>query len=255
VFIEGENFAFTYSNQLTKKGKSYTYARLGLEEAGALLGLIDAIANPNINYAQYVKLDFDVRRYVNRPRAQLATRFYGGFGIPYGNSTSLPYIKQYFAGGPYSIRGWRIRTLGPGGYMNLAEDTAKGGIFVDRTGDIKLELNTEYRFDIVQLFYGVVKMKGAVFADAGNIWLAKKTPDFEDGEFQFSKLGSDMVISTGAGARFDLAGFFVFRVDAAFPIKKPYGENDGWVTDKIALGLSNWRKNNIVLNIAIGYPF
>jgi len=168
----------------------------------------------------------------------------------------LPYIKQYFAGGPYSIRGWRIRTLGPGGYKNLAEDTSRGtGVFIDRTGDIKLELNTEYRFDIVQLFYGVVKMKGAIFADAGNIWLAKQTPDFEDGEFKFSKLGNDIAISTGAGARFDLAGFFVFRIDAAFPIKKPYGDNAGWVTDEIALGLQKWRKNNLVLNIAIGYPF
>lgn len=256
VFIEGENFFFTYSNQLINKGRSYTYARLGIEEAGALMNLVDAVLKPDINYAQYFKFDFDVRRYINRTKSQLATRFYGGFGVPYGGSPSLPYIKQYFSGGPYSIRGWRIRTLGPGGYQNPEEDTTyRTGVFIDRTGDIKLELNTEYRFDIVQLFYGVVKMKGAVFGDAGNIWLAKKTSAFPDGEFRLSRLGRDLAVSTGAGLRFDLAGFFIFRFDAAFPLKKTYGINSGWVTDKIAFGLKDWRRDNIILNIAIGYPF
>lgn len=256
VFIEGENFFFTYSNQLANKGRSYTYAKLGIEEAGALMSLVDAIAKPNVNFAQYFKFDFDIRRYINRTKSQFATRFYGGFGIPYGRSSSLPYIKQYFSGGPYSIRGWRIRTLGPGGYQNPKEDTVNGtGVFIDRTGDIKLELNTEYRFDIVQLFYGVIKMKGAVFGDAGNIWLAKVTADFPEGEFRLSRIGRDIAISTGAGLRFDLAGFFIFRFDAAFPIKKTYGANGGWVTDKIAFGLNEWRKDNIILNIAIGYPF
>ncbi len=255
VFIEGENIAFTYSNQLIKKGKSYTYARFGLEEAGLLMSAFDAISNNSINYANYYKFDFDLRRYINRQRSQLATRFFGGIGIPYGNSSTLPYIKQYFTGGPYSIRGWRIRTLGPGGYVNLEEDTSLGRFFVDRTGDIKLELNAEYRFDIVQLFYGVVKMKGAIFGDAGNIWLARKTPDFPDGEFRFSKLGKTIAISTGAGLRFDLASFFIFRLDAAFPIKKPYGSNDGWVTQSINFGDKVWRKKNLVFNFAIGYPF
>jgi outer membrane protein assembly factor BamA len=128
-------------------------------------------------------------------------------------------------------------------------------VFIDRTGDIKLELNTEYRFDIVQLFYGVIKMKGALFADAGNIWLAKKTPGFDNGEFKFSKLGKELAVSAGVGLRFDLAGFFIFRADAAFPVKRPYGSNNGWAFEDIALGSGTWRKNNIILNVAIGYPF
>jgi len=256
VFIEGENLFFTYSNQLAKKGKSYSYGRLGIEEAGTLMGLVDKIAPIGFNYAQYVRFDFDVRRYINRLRSQFANRFYGGVGLPYGNSQSLPYIKQYFAGGPYSIRGWRIRTLGPGSYYNPAQDTVKNtGTFIDRTGDIKLELNSEYRFDIVQLFYGVVKMKGALFADAGNIWFTKANADYPGGEFRFSKLYSDLAVSTGAGLRFDLAGFFVFRLDAAFPIKKPYGADDGWVINNIQFDSGKWRSDNIILNIAIGYPF
>lgn len=256
VFIEGENINYTFSNQFINKGQSYTYAKIGLEEAGGLLAGINSLSNLRINYAQFVKLDFDIRRYYNRPHAQWATRFYGGVGIPYGHSVSLPYIKQYFTGGPYSIRGWRIRTLGPGGYFNPAEDTLhSSGVFIDRTGDIKIELNTEYRFDIMQLFYGVIKMKGAIFADGGNIWLARKTSGFPEGEFRLSKLGREMAVSTGMGLRFDLAGFFIFRADAAFPIKKPYGSNSGWVVDEIALGSQQWRRNNIILNVAIGYPF
>jgi outer membrane protein assembly factor BamA len=256
VFIEGESFVFTFSNQLNRKGRSYSYVRLGLEEAGGLMGAINKIAPLGFHFAQYWKLDFDVRRYINRLHSQIATRFYGGFGLPYGGATTLPYIKQYFAGGPYSIRGWRIRTLGPGSYYNPAQDTTKATYqFIDRTGDIKLELNSEYRFDIVQLFSGVIKMKGAVFVDAGNIWYARPNADYPGGDFQFYKLYKDIAMSAGGGLRFDLAGFFVFRLDAAFPVKKPYGANNGWVIDEIALGQKHWRNENIVLNIAIGYPF
>lgn len=256
VFIEGESFVFTYSNQLNNKGRSYTYMRLGLEEAGGLMGLINKIGTIGFNFAQYWKFDFDLRRYVNRTHSQVATRFYGGIGLPYGSATTLPYIKQYFAGGPYSIRGWRIRTLGPGSYYNPEQDTVKNTYqFIDRTGDIKLELNSEYRFDIIQLFYGVVKMKGAVFMDAGNIWFARPNADYPGGDFQFSTLYKEIAMSAGGGLRFDLAGFFVFRLDAAFPVKKPYGSNAGWVVDEIAFGQKQWRNDNVVLNIAIGYPF
>jgi outer membrane protein assembly factor BamA len=128
---------------------------------------------------------------------------------------------------------------------------------VDRTGDIKLEMNGEYRFDILQLFTGAIKLNGALFYDAGNIWLARKSVDLPGGEFAFSTLGQDIAVSTGAGVRMDIAGFFVLRLDAAFPVKKPYifNGNGGWVFNEIAFDNSNWRAHNIVLNIAIGYPF
>ncbi|HTN47663.1 MAG TPA: hypothetical protein VL098_15035 [Flavipsychrobacter sp.] len=257
TFIEGENFNFVFSNQLVKKGRSYTYAKLGVEEAGLLMSAIDKIAHPNVNYAQYVKFDFDVRRYINRLKSQVATRIYGGIGIPYGRSAALPYVKQYFSGGPYSIRGWRIRTLGPGTFYDPGVDNkeARDTLFIDRTGDIKLEGNAEYRFDIVQLFYGVVKMKGALFVDGGNIWYAKANSDFPGGEFRLNRFYRDLAVSTGAGLRFDLAGFFIFRLDAAFPLKKPYGSNSGWVTDQIDILNGYWRRDNVVLNIGIGYPF
>ncbi len=252
TFIEGENISFTYSNQLDKHGGSYSYARIALEEAGGLVGLLSNTGINKFNFSQYLRIDFDARRYINRRHAQIAFRFYGGVGIPYNQSNTLPYIKQYFVGGAYSIRGWRIRTLGPGSYYN--PDDQNTNSFIDRTGDLKLELNGEYRFDVIQLFSGGIKMRGALFADAGNIWLMKESSAYPGGAFHLSNLWNDVALSTGAGVRFDLAGFFIIRFDGAFPIKRPYNsiyDYGGWT------GPFNgsWGISDVVLNIAVGYPF
>ncbi|MBS1589092.1 MAG: BamA/TamA family outer membrane protein [Bacteroidetes bacterium] len=253
TFIEGENVAFTFSNQIANKGRSYSYVRLALEEAGGLMGAVSNFGISNFNFSQYFRFDFDTRRYINRRRSQLAFRFYGGIGIPYGNSPTLPYIKQYFVGGGYSIRGWRIRTLGPGSYYNPNDQNSNQ--IIDRTGDIKLEANGEYRFDMLQLFSGGIKVRGALFADAGNIWLTQPSASYPGGDFNFSQLGNDIAISAGAGARFDLAGFFIIRLDAAFPMKIPYNSiynYGGWTGPFIK---HNWGMSDILLNIALGYPF
>ncbi|RYZ48774.1 MAG: hypothetical protein EOP49_17785, partial [Sphingobacteriales bacterium] len=246
-FIQGESIGFTFSNQFDNKGKSYSYLRLAVEEAGGIMSLLDNFQISNLQYAQYFKVDFDARRYINRAKSQVAVRFYGGSGFPYGNSPTLPYIKQYFVGGAYSIRGWRIRSLGPGSYYDPKSFTdsvaENSSIYIDRTGDIKLEMNGEYRFDIIQFFSGTIKMTGALFADAGNIWLANRSSNYPSGEFEFKKLGNDIAISTGAGARFNLAGFFIFRIDAAFPVKKPYNpqyDYGGWVLREIDFGNKTW---------------
>ena len=174
-------------------------------------------------------------------------------GLPYGQSSTLPYIKQYFAGGPYSLRGWRIRTLGPGSYYDSKTDTLNQ---IDRTGDIKLELNGEYRFPITPLFAGAVKMNGAVFADAGNIWLSKSDSSYRGGELSMRSLGQDIAADMGVGARFDIASFLTFRLDLAVPVKKPYiHSNSGWVFDQVDFSNPSWRANNLILNISIGYPF
>lgn len=254
TFIQGENIVFTYTNQTKSEQKNYTYIRLGVEEGGGLMTGVAEITPLRFRFAQYLRFDFDLRRYLNTEKSQLALRLYGGVGIPYGSSSTLPYIKQYFVGGAYSIRGWRIRTLGPGSYYDPALDTMSVS-YIDRTGDIKLEMNAEYRFDMLQLFSGSIRLKGAIFADAGNIWLAQPSKDYPGGDFSLSRLGSDLAVSTGAGIRFDLAGFFVFRLDAAFPVKKPYLPNGGWVLDELRPLTRSWREENLVLNFAIGYPF
>jgi outer membrane protein insertion porin family len=255
-FVEGESIAFIFSDREKKKGQNYSYARIGLKEAGSLLTLIQRVGRLadesfNLNYFQYVKFDADLQHFFTRPHAALAVRFYGGVGIPYGGSTTLPYIKQYYVGGAYSMRGWRIRSLGPGS----SQDTT-GSSYIDRTGDIKLELNTEYRYDIVRLFSGAINLKGALFADAGNIWLASKSTGFPGGEFNFNKLGQHIAVNAGTGIRMDIAGFFILRLDLAIPLKKPYVfTNSGWVFNEFDPLYSEWRKRNMIFNFAIGYPF
>jgi outer membrane protein insertion porin family len=252
TFIEGENITYTFNNQQEKKGRSYTFMKFGLEEAGGLMGGLANFKILTLQYSQYIKFDFDVRRYINYRRSQIAGRFYGGVGVPYGESSTLPYVKQYFVGGAYSIRGWRIRSLGPGSYFDPASEGTTS--FIDRTGDMKLEMNGEFRFDMVQLFSGALKLRGALFADAGNIWLVKKSSDYPDGDFRFDKFGNDIALSVGAGARIDFAGFFIIRFDAATPVKSPYNSFyniGGWSSPfRKTFGLSD-----LVLNIAIGYPF
>lgn len=252
TFIEGENIAFIFSDKEKKFGRNYSYLRLGLEEAGGIMsGLTSIFGSTTTNYAQYVKIDFDAEHFFTLPASMFAFRFYGGVGMPYDKSSVLPYIKQYFVGGAYSIRGWRIRQLGPGSYS----DSSKALNLIDRTGDIKLELNGEYRFDVIQLFAGAIKLKGALFADAGNIWLANKSTSYPGGEFAFNKLGRDIAISTGTGARLDIGGFFVLRFDVAFPVKNPaYPYNGGWVANQF-FGYHNWARDNLVYNFAINYPF
>lgn len=169
-----------------------------------------------------------------------------GIGIPYGNSNALPYIKQFFIGGSNSIRAFRARTLGPGSYPPPPADSIT---FLEQAGDMKLELNGEYRFNLVSI------IKGAVFVDAGNIWLLHNDPLREGGLFQFSTFWTQMAVGTGFGLRAD-ASFFVVRADLAFPIRKPWlAPADRWVFNQINFGSSDWRRENLVLNIAIGYPF
>jgi outer membrane protein assembly factor BamA len=257
-FIEGENISFTYSDQGLRKSRyDYTYLKLSVEEAGGVLSGINSgikVFNPDYdlkNYAQYVKFDLDARHYFYVKKAMLAVRLYGGIGVPYDKSSTLPYVKQYFVGGAYSIRGWRVRSLGPG-----ATPPSDSVNYIDRTGDLKLEANAEYRFPVVQLFSGSLKLNGAVFTDAGNIWLAESSAEYPNGTLSWSRFGHDIAVSSGAGLRIDVGGFFTIRGDVAFPIKKPYiADFGGWVLRDVNFGSRTWRQDNLVLNIAIGYPF
>ncbi len=261
TFIEGENITWTYNNSSEAKWyDDYSFVRIGIEEAGGLISGIDAIANfdTNFAYSQYLKLDFDLRHYIKQRHSTTALRFSGGIGIPYGQSPTLPYIKQYFVGGAYSMRGWRIRTLGPGSYV----DTSGNTDFIDRTGDIKLEMNAEYRFDIFDLFNNMLLFNGALFGDAGNIWLSNPSSSYPGGEFAFNKLYDDLAVNAGVGIRLDVAGIFLLRLDWAVPLKAPgtveYPEKDikaGWLFSDMEPLYDKWRQKNIIWNIAIGYPF
>lgn len=267
TFIEGENVTWTFNNASKARFfDDYSYVKLSIEEAGAVVAGLNQI-KPNLtaSFSQYVRLDYDLRHYIKQRHSTTALRFYGGVGLPYGQSQTLPYLKQYFVGGPFSMRGWRIRTLGPGSYTDtttITEQNNRTSALVDRTGDIKIELNGEYRFDIFKLFGGMLLFNGALFTDAGNIWLSKQTESYKYGEFNINRLYGDFAVNGGAGIRIDIASLFVLRADVAIPLKTPENPDlrntdiqQGWIVDDINFGSKDWRKRNLVLNVAIGYPF
>ena len=167
----------------------------------------------------------------------LAVRGAIGAGYAYWNSVALPFEKSFYCGGANSIRAWQIYSLGPGSYSN----TVNPGL--DETGDIDLEGNVEYRFPVFKI------LKGALFADAGNVWLNKKVEDMPGGrDFQFDRFYKEIAIGSGIGARFDFS-FFVLRLDAAIQLRNPaVPEAERWVP------LSSSIKH-IRLNFGIGYPF
>lgn len=260
TIIEGESVEYVINTEGRRRWR-YAYLKAGFEEAGALISGIKGVSDLfgdklDFNHARYVRIDFDARQYLLQRSSSLAMRFYGGIGIPYGGSTILPYIKQYFVGGAYSIRGWRPRILGPGSYYDSVRQNSSDNLFIDQAGDIKLEFNAEYRFAMIKLFSGAVSLNGAIFTDMGNIWLARKDDKLPGANFDFKNLYQDIAVSSGAGVRLDLGGFLVVRFDWAFPLKKPYiKENAGWVLKEIDFGDPEWRQKNLNLNIAIGYPF
>ncbi|PKV75101.1 translocation and assembly module lipoprotein TamL [Pontibacter ramchanderi] len=206
----------------------------------------------NQPYSQYTRIDNDFRYYYNFSKtSQLATRLIAGVGYPYGNSVTMPYVKQFSIGGPNSIRAFRARSIGPGTY-NVPDTLAFS--FFDQVGDIKLEANAEYRFPIFGFF------RGAVFLDAGNIWLINETYDrngsLEKPKFKASNLFQELAVGTGFGLRVDIE-FFVIRFDLGIPVRVPYlPEGDRFVLDDFKFGFNpKPGQHGIVLNIAIGYPF
>ncbi|PIY13075.1 MAG: hypothetical protein COZ18_00615 [Flexibacter sp. CG_4_10_14_3_um_filter_32_15] len=265
-FILGGNYSFTYQSaakvdEKVKKNKNDIFFNGNIDIGGNLIHSIQSIFEAEKStgeepftifsepYAQYARADIDFRYYLNfntETHHKIATRFIAGVGVPYGNADVLPYTKQFFAGGTNSIRAFQARSIGPGSY--ISKDSTSG-LFYDQTGDMRLEANIEYRFPIYSVF------KGAVFADAGNVWLVKNDPNRKGGLFNSSNFINDIAVGVGAGLRVDVT-FFVLRFDVAFPLSKPrLPENGRWVASQIKIRDRDWRRQNLVLNIAIGYPF
>ncbi|MBC8112234.1 MAG: BamA/TamA family outer membrane protein, partial [Verrucomicrobia bacterium] len=262
-FILGSNYGFTYNSQTgeqKERKQDNFYFNGNIDVSGNLASLVQKIVGKNENtddpnelfgspYSQYTRLDVNLRYYHDfNKNSQLATRLIAGTGFAYGNSTVMPYIKQFSSGGSNSLRAFRARSVGPGTYNALA-DTAVSSFFIDQTGDVKLESTVEYRFGIIGY------LKGAVFADAGNIWLLRDDANRPGADFKWDSFLKEIGVGTGAGLRLD-ASFFVLRLDFAFPLRKPFlPEGDRWVIKNIDFGDKTWRKNNLILNVAIGYPF
>jgi len=256
-FIAGGNFSYTYNEQVVPGKKIQYYLHLSAETAGNLFSLAKMIGGEHPSslnpskiagsvYSQYAKVSADGRLYYNfRDNNKLVLRAFAGVGDPYGNSSTLPYSKQFFSGGPNSIRAFQINSLGPGTYL---QNTIPNE-FLQLGGDIKLETNAEYRFGIYRF------IKGALFVDAGNVWLQKSNAQNIGTPFAFNSFMNEVAVGAGVGLRFDVS-FFVLRFDVAMPLRKPWlQDNHRWVINQINFADPSWRSNNLILNIAIGYPF
>ncbi len=261
------NLALQYQSPFNAKGEQFTF--LGqFESSGHEVFLanqvyrwatgsdtefyLGRIGQEKLRFAHFMKLELDGRYFKRLGNfASISARADVGVALPYGfrenGANVVPYVNQFGVGGPYSLRGWETRELGPGGVP--PPDNSAEIISFAQKGDLKLELNLEYRF---KLFW---YLRGAFFIDAGNVWLFKKLP-LIDGqpptppEAIFSTdFINQMAVAGGYGIRFDY-NFFVVRLDLGYKLRNPYINDLGnnWVIDKLQLG-------NMNFNFAVGYPF
>lgn len=249
-FISGLTFSFIYNEMASKNNTHQFYVNSTLDVAGNSISLFGREVNPGdpkqflgLEYAQYAKADVDVRYHYNfgeNFNQTIAARLFAGYGHAYGNSDVVPFVKQYFSGGPYSVRAFNIRSLGPGTYNDDNNNNNQSVTsFFDRTGNIRLEANIEYRFPIYSF------LKGGVFVDAGNVWNSTPNPSFNGQDVFGSNFINELGIGGGFGLRVDVQGF-VIRFDLAAPFHDPaLPEGQRW----------DFRFDEPVLNFAIGYSF
>jgi len=241
-FTFGPTYSYTYTNTTESYRTNTVYFNTKIGLSGNIIGLVSGADTLGEHvktifgtpYNQYIKLENEFRFFhkVNST-SQIAARLIASAGLPYGNSTILPYSQQFFIGGPNSLRGFRARSIGPG-TVNPIQYGTSSGFLADQSGDIKLEGNLEYRPKLFSIVYG------ALFADAGNVWNAK--PHQAGGTIGTNFL-SQMAADVGFGLRFD-ASVLVLRTDLGFPVLKPYTSIN-----------SSLNTNKPVFNLAIGYPF
>lgn len=249
--IIGSYYTYT-ENTLNPSAKNQWYFSAGLDAAGNILGLISGAKQSRSKsifgtpFAQYIKGDIDGRFTKRLPNKLIwANRFQIGIGFPYHNSAFLPFSKQYIVGGSSSIRGFAVRSMGPGSYLPTLQEQL---YFQTIGGDYKLLGNTELRFPLFGRF------GGAVFTDVGNVWTRDTILYGKAGQLKKDFL-KELAVASGVGLRID-ASVIVIRFDLGIPLRKPYlPDGQRWVFNKIAFGDKTWRKDNLVLNIAIGYPF
>ncbi len=246
-FIGGLSFGYTYNNQRSNLGGNATNIRFNLETAGNLIDGVERLfwSRPpsgereifGLPYSQYVRADLSVsRKIMLGEKAAIVGRIYGGVAKAYGNSTAVPFDRQFYAGGSNGMRGWAPRTLGQGSVPDPDDS------FPIQTGDIKLEANLELRFPI----WGIVH--GATFFDLGNIWYIEHSDNYSpDAVFHFDNFYRQLGFNTGLGLRFDVK-FFVLRLDWGVQLhnpNRPAGER--WI--------DTFRWKNTALNFGVGYPF
>ena len=238
--------------QTFSKGRRSSSIHLNIEESGSLVGLIKSLQG---KVFRYVKIDAEYKWLLQKKYSAWAFRAFAGSGFNYSNDPNigrtLPFFKQYIAGGPNSMRAWPMRQLGLG--SSIQNDTATR--FKDRFGDVQIETNLEYRFKIMTLFG--IDLGGACFVDAGNIWNLSKDPNNTNSEFRFKNIYKDLAIGTGFGLRLDF-NYFLIRGDIGFRLKDPARQtNNGWIEklEMNSIDATGRKRSNTAFQLGIGLPF
>ncbi|MFA9390930.1 MAG: BamA/TamA family outer membrane protein [Prolixibacteraceae bacterium] len=257
--ISSTNYSLVFNDQGLVKRPDYHYFRLNLESAGNLLRTFAAATGNEkftndisgsgdqsfyykyfgTRFAQYVKADFDFRYgYRFDKFNSIATRAFAGLALPYGNFNVIPFEKRYFTGGANGIRGWQVRSLGPGSYA------AGSGEYPNQSADIKLEANVEYRFRLFWIF------EGAFFLDGGNIWAINQYDNREGAMFELNRFYKEFAIGTGFGLRL-VSPYFILRTDLGLKLRDPsLPMGSRWIPL-----IRGFNSTDLNFNIAIGYPF
>lgn len=243
VFTSGSQYSYQLNADLLNTYQDFVYFRGSMDIGGNSLSLISGLLNTKRDelgnhtllgqvFAQYAKAEVDYRLYRNLGgERQLIFRVNPGIGVPYGNSDQLIFEKNFYVGGAGDIRAWLPRTLGPGQFNRNVynNDTTRARLkYLDQFGEIKLVGNLEYRYKLLNNFFGS-KLKGAAFLDFGNVWRLNQEADNPRGEFKFNALVQSMAMGIGTGFRIDV-NFFVFRFDAGIKLKDPqFNGGEQWV--------------------------
>ena len=249
-FIPAMEYTYTFDNSAGGRRRRPIWWQTTLTSAGNVTSLIyRALGQPfseegkelmGVPFAQFLKVNTELRynHRIDRNNS-LAARAAVGVIWSYGNATTAPYTEQFYVGGANSVRAFAARNIGPGGYPADDNDTYS---FINHVGDIRFEANLEYRFRIIS------DLHGAVFLDAGNVWLMRRDPARPGGEFRLKDFPKQIALGTGVGIRYDL-DFLVFRLDWGIALHEPY--------DTGKSGYYNVRKfmDGTALHFAIGYPF
>lgn len=248
-FIPSMSYTYTYDRAATYRNPNRLFWQTSLTQAGNIIAGLQRLSGNHQGegkrflknrYSQFLKLTTELIGYKTMDHNnQLAMRVMGGIGYAYGNSKVMPYSEQFYIGGSNSIRAFQIRSIGPGSYH--PEETKYS--YLDQTGNIKLEGNVEYRFRIYE------NIRGALFVDAGNVWLLKQEEERPGGELKFKDFPKTLALGTGLGVRYDFS-YIVARLDLGIPLHAPYSTGKSGYYN---IPGTFWK--GLVLNIAIGYPF
>ncbi|MCC8035224.1 MAG: outer membrane protein assembly factor, partial [Rikenellaceae bacterium] len=246
-FIPSASYTFTADRKVGKRHRDRIIWQTTATTAGNIFAGAWGVTGHKVpkkifgnQFSQFVKGVTELKFYkAFGQKSTLVSRINIGVGYAYGNTTVLPYSEQFYVGGANSIRAFTVRSIGPGSYI---PDEADVYGYFDQTGDVKLEANLEYRFPILG------RLSGAVFIDAGNVWLIRSDSDRPGGRFRFGNIGKELATGTGAGLRYDIS-YLVIRADLGIGIHLPYD------TGKSGYYNIPHFKDGVGFHLAIGYPF